>query len=118
MCFVADIVLTFFTGYDKGYEVVMEKSKIVKNYVFGWLFIDFVATMDWSIFVEVAGGTPDSPYIGLFRMLKVLRLARASRLIAKLTAGFTLNSGFIEAFKFFMYVAIVAHIMACFFFLW
>ena len=28
------------------------------------------------------------------------------------------HTGFIDAFKFFMYVSIVAHLLACFFFLW
>jgi len=39
------------------------------------------------------------------RLLKVLRIARASRLINRLTATWTLHTAFIEAGKFFFYVS-------------
>jgi hypothetical protein len=86
----------------------------------GWFFIDFVATVDWDKIIALTGDErfADSPLVRMLRLIKVLRLARASRLIHKITAKWTLHSGYIEAFKFFMYVGIVAHILACFFFLW
>lgn len=119
MSFYCDIVLNFWTGFDKGFEVVMEKKKIVKNYLGGWFFIDFIATVNWDIIIAAIGQSDaDSPLIRLMRLLKVLRLARASRLINRLTASWTLHTAFIEAAKFFFYVFMVAHLLACFFFMW
>ena len=100
--FWADIVLSFWTGFDRGYEVEMAKGKIVRNYLGGWFLIDLAATVQWSWVVEkVSGKSSDSPFIRMARFLKVLRLARMSRLINKLTATWTLHSGFLDALKFF-----------------
>ena len=45
--FWMDLLLTFFTGYDKGFEVVMEKKEIAIHYLTGWFLIDFIATVEW-----------------------------------------------------------------------
>ena len=44
-----DMGLNFFTGFDRGYEIVLEKRLIVWNYVSGWFAIDLAATVDWCI---------------------------------------------------------------------
>ena len=110
--------MNFFTGFDKGYEVVMEKSEIVQNYLSSWFGVDLLATVQWAFAFEWMGFDSKSSFIAMMRLLKVLRLARASRLIGKLTVKWTTHTGYIEAFKFFMYVGVVAHILACFFYLW
>eukprot|EP01052_Picozoa_sp_SAG31_P023972 SAG31_NODE_2011_length_6669_cov_2.063927_4_plen_222_part_00 len=66
-----------------------------------------------SINPSISGGT-----ISLVRLIKVARLARASRLINRLTGSWTINTGFVEATKFLVYVLICAHWLACFFFFW
>ena len=58
----------------------------------------------------------DAGTVSLVRLIKVARLARASRLINRLTASWTMNTGFIDATKFLVYVLICAHWLACFFF--
>ena len=42
---------------------------------------------------------------------------RASRLIDNLTEKWTIDSSFISAGKFFLYNALCAHLLACFFFM-
>ena len=54
----------------------------------------------------------------MLRLLRVLRLARVSRLINRLTSKRSTHTDYIDAMKFFMYVAVVAHLLACFFYLW
>lgn len=119
VAFYADIILNFWTGFDKGYEIVLDKEQIVRNYLGGWFVVDFVATVQWD---ELVGWfSPDlgaSITVKMLALIKIFRLARASRLIDRLTANWTTHSGYIEAGKFFMYVAIVGHLLACFFFLW
>ena len=118
--FYVDIVLSFWTGFDKGFEIIMEKKAIIKNYVEGWFLLDLIATVQWDLVIQATGtGIPaDSPMIRLSRLLKVFRLARASRLISRITATWTIHTAFIEAAKFFFYVGMVAHLLACFFFMW
>jgi hypothetical protein len=117
--FYVDMVFSFWTGFDKGFEVVMEKKAIVKNYLFGWFFIDFIATINWDIVIAAIGhSNTDSPLIRMMRLLKVLRLARAGRLINRLTSSWTLHTAYIEAAKFFFYVFMVGHLLACFFYMW
>ena len=119
LSFWCDIVLNFWTGYDKGFEVIMDKGPIVKHYLGGWFFIDFIATVEWDYVVSAfESSQSDSPVVRLMRLLKVLRIARASRLINRLTATWTVHTAFIEATKFFFYVFMVGHLLACFFYMW
>ncbi len=118
--FYSDIMLNFNTGYDKGYEEVMDKSKIVAHYLKSWFFIDLVATVDWEIVAKWIQG-PDSDseiWIKMLALIKIFRLLRAGRLIDKLTTSWVMQTGLVDALKFFLYVTVVAHLLACFFFLW
>jgi hypothetical protein len=124
LCFWADMAITFWTGYDKGFDVVMDKAMIVKHYLKTWFVLDFVATMDWewvheTIYPPNTEGTQNNlpPVVSLLRLLKVLRLARAGRIIKRLTMTWTLHTRFIDAFNFFLYVFVVCHLLACLFFL-
>ena len=107
------------TGFDKGYEIVMEKPEIVRNYLSGWFLIDFIATVDWNGFGEMLASDPatNPSWVKKLAMLKIFRLLRMGRLIDNLTKTFTVHSGFIEAGKFFVYTFVVGNLLACFFFL-
>jgi hypothetical protein len=117
LCFWVDIVLSFFTGFDRGFEEIMDKKKIAARYLKSWFLIDLIATVPWDRIVGQEKGLKDSPYIGLMRMLKVLRLGRASSLIKRLTSSWTLHTKFTDAFNFLLYVVVVCHLLACMFFL-
>ncbi len=118
LVFYADIVLNFFTGYDKGYQIIMEKNRIVSHYVRGWFVLDLVATVDWEWIGSsfVVDNDEDVPtLVKMLALIKITRLLRASRLIDNITADWTTNSGLIDAGKFAVYVTVVAHLLACFF---
>ena len=106
-------------GFDRGYEIVLNKHAIVQNYLRGWFFIDLVATVDWSSLLEMLEDDPAKipTFVQKLAMLNILRLARMGRLLDNLPNNFTIHSGFIEACKFFVYTAVVCHLLACFFFL-
>lgn len=118
LCFYADIGLSFFTGFDKGIEVEMDRKKIVRYYLHGWFIIDFIATVQWDLIWTAVSGAETSRLVSMVRLLKVLRLARASRLINRITANTTVHTVYIEAVIFLLYVAVICHLLACFFFLW
>ena len=121
LCFYVDIVINFFTGYDKGFEVVMDRAQIVRHYLRGWFAIDIVATVPWDLLWEVAakqsGDSGSSNLIQFVRLVKILRMARASRLIMRITASWTINTTYIRVAVFMLYVALSCHLLACFFFL-
>jgi hypothetical protein len=124
--FYIDIVLNFHTGFDRGFEVELRKKHIASNYIrSGWFFVDLLATVQWdrilaysSLTVADDGGTKGALQIRMLRLLRVLRLAKVSRLINRLTSKRSVHTDFIDAMKFFMYVSVVAHVLACFFYLW
>jgi hypothetical protein len=118
LAFAFDIILTFYSGYDKGYDVIMDKKRIAKHYLKTWFFIDFIATVPWSILVAwVDSVLAQSDMVSMLRLLKVFRLARAGRIIKRITQTMTIHTKFIDAVNFFIYVMIVCHLLACFFYI-
>ena len=68
-------------------------------------WVDFLATVQWDIIIKSfadSGGR----VLSLSRLLKILRLARASRLIMRLTGSSTVNTGYIDSIKLFLCVAL------------
>ena len=115
--FYVDIILAFWTGYDCGFEIVTDKRMIATRYLKGWFIIDAAATIEWDLIVGKVSPSTDAGVVRLCKLIKIARLARASRLINRLTSTWTINTAYIEAIKFFVYVLICAHILACFFFM-
>lgn len=115
--FYIDIILTFWTGYDCGFEIVTDKRMIAARYLRGWFIIDAGATVEWDLIVGFLLPAVNTSVVRLCKLIKIARLARASRLINRLTSTWTINTAYIEAIKFFVYVLICAHILACFFFM-
>ena len=107
--FYLDIVLNFFTGYDKGYIIIMEKRDIVSHYLRTWFLVDFIATgiptnVVVAFVLDFDGDTRPPMWISTIGLIKILRLLRASRLIDNLTKHLTIRSGYIKASKFFLYL--------------
>lgn len=125
--FWCDVVVNFWTGYDQGFEIVKERGKIAKHYLTGWFVIDLTATVQWEIVYSWTtesnagtidrGNVRDEKYIEVLRLIKVLRLLRLGRLVDRLTAGRRVNAAYIDALMFFSYVFMMAHLLACFFYL-
>lgn len=84
--------------------------------------VDLIATVQWDLLIEFVsklfGRTGEgSAGLKLMRLIKVVRLVKAPRLIVTLTKTLTVHTDIVGAFKFFVLVLIVAHILACFFFM-
>ena len=81
--------------------------------------VDLIATVQWDMLVNaISGGTTDVASLALLKLLKVARMLRFGRLIARLRSHWKVHTGYVEATKFFIYVIYVAHILSCLFFLW
>ena len=109
-----------------GYMIDTRKGKIAMHYLTSRFPVDVIATVEWDLIIRLAvcgsGGCVGSlrhvnDYTSLTRMLKVLRLARAGPLMANLTSHMTVHSAYVDAGMFFLYVIVVAHVLACFFYM-
>eukprot|EP01045_Picozoa_sp_COSAG04_P041749 COSAG04_NODE_12848_length_632_cov_0.767355_1_plen_171_part_01 len=101
----------------------MEKRAIALHYLRSWFFVDFVATgIPTNVVVAFVltfdGDTRPPMWISTIGLIKILRLLRFSRLVDGLTLRWAVRTGYVEATKFFVYVVVVAHCLACTFFIW
>jgi hypothetical protein len=90
--FYIDIILTFWTGYDCGFEIVTDKRMIAARYLRGWFIIDAGATVEWDLIVGFLLPAVNTSVVRLCKLIKIARLARASRLINRLTSTWTINT--------------------------
>ena len=112
-------MLSFWTGYyDNAYRLVTNKTLIAKRYLKLWFWIDIMATFPWDVVLLWIIPSLDQDLLRFARMIRVFRLARASRIIRRLTADWVIHSTYIEATKFFLYAFVVAHVLACLFWIW
>lgn len=76
-----DMIMCFATGYNKNGHIVMSFRAIAKRYLRTWLSLDlFLLALDISMLTATAGN-PVASQDGATSGLKVLRLARAVRLL-------------------------------------
>jgi hypothetical protein len=124
--FYLDMILNFWTGYDTGYMIDTRKGKIAWHYLTSRFPVDLLATVEWDLVIRFSvcgtdGCIGDQRSVNdaasLTRMLKVLRLARAGPLLSNLTSRMTVHSVYIDAGAFFLYVIVIAHVLACFFYM-
>lgn len=124
--FWVDIFLSFSTGYvtEDGLKVDFHRGSIVKQYCTrpNGFFVDLIATVPWDAVLrtfEPALGMRKPTY-RVTRMVRLLRLLRAPRLINRLTEhrNWAVHSVYVDFSKFTIYTVILAHALACIFFLW
>ncbi len=124
--FWIDILLSFSTGYETedGLRVDFHRKSIVRQYCTrsNGFFVDLIATVPWDAVLRIfePGLGIRKPGYRMTRMVRLLRLLRAPRLINRLTEhrNWAIHSVYIDFSKFTIYVLILAHALACFFFLW
>ena len=124
--FWIDILLSFSTGYETEdrLRVGFHRKSILQQYCTrpNGFFVDFIATVPWDAVLRIfePGLGMRKPTYRMTRMVRLLRLLRAPRLINRLTENrnWAIHSVYIDFAKFTIYVMILAHVLACFFFLW
>ena len=136
LMFSTDIILNFNTGFILDDNLVLDRCKIVRHYLSGWFFLDFIATIpfDWLDFQQLSSlfrfDVERLQSVSLLRLgkvaqasraLKILRLLRLARMAYSRenylkNYSFTLNFGFgnlLKPLKAFILVIVFAHIHAC-----
>jgi len=74
------MVLTFFSCYqDQETELIDDRSKITKNYLTGWFFIDFMSVFPFDIMVME--GSDYTGLVRVFRISKIYKIVKIARLV-------------------------------------
>ena len=132
--FWADIILSFNTGIYKKGMLVMQRHRIIWNYVSGWFVLDVLASFPYSLIIEsFLQNDPNSNLSSLsstprlLRMLKIIRFLRILRLLRVLklkkliykieeyivTDTLTL---IMDSMKILLVIFFMTHLMACTFY--
>ena len=135
LCFIADIVLSFLTGYVADGIVVLEPGMVAQNYLTGWFAIDLVSAFPFDLAVlgpkvfdpnsnSLHGGSGgDEKLVQMVKLVKILRLlrlfrvARMSRIVRRLRDWLRIKNSHSSFVNFTMGATIAAHWIACFWFL-
>jgi len=107
--FILDILITFNIGYKKGPILHMKRSAIVLQYLKTWLLIDVIAAVTYVPSCVVGQRCT----LNILHLVRLLRVLRFGRMLARVTNGFQINSVALETYKFFYYVFVLAHTLAC-----
>ena len=117
--FFIDIVLNFNTGYRDHDVVVVDRTLIAQNYIFGWFFIDLLATIPFDLIFEVKTSPLLEPSVfrlsKLPRLLRLLRLFRAHRVFTSVRDSLRFGHALERLTKLIVSAVFVAHWFACIF---
>ena len=122
--FFFDIVVCFFLPYrapvKEGGMMVYDNRKVAIAYLKGWFFLDLITCIPFDVFfaaVASAGGlTVDASvysYMRMFRILKLVRIVRASRIIGRWQDHVAISFALLSLIKFSFLTIILAHWLAC-----
>jgi CRP-like cAMP-binding protein len=118
-----DIALSFVTGYELLTHTELELKNIAWKYLTGWFLVDLVATFNWewlfeSLSSEEEQGTGGQlAMVRLLRLIRLLRILKMTRIVERLSAALNVRSAFIKIFNLLLFVVLVVHLIACFFYL-
>ena len=82
--------------------------------------MDILATVQFDGLIHLIqgdDGTDSTGELRLLRLFKIFRLARLARLLNRMTAAMKTNTLVVDTVKFFFYVAVVGHLLACFYYM-
>jgi hypothetical protein len=122
--FILDLFLNFFTCYEVKGVMIKKHHMIAKNYLKTWFLIDFVSSFPFDVVMvsdpkskASARSAKLARIMRITKMLRLLRAAKLGRIIRKYEIELDVHHGVFEIVKFFVFQLVMAHWLACFFFL-
>ena len=79
--FAVDIVLNFFSAYEKNKVMEHRHKKIAEKYLKGWFLIDLVATIPFQLIEFAWDNAEDSKLLRFARLPRITRMVRILRLL-------------------------------------
>ena len=120
LIFIIDMILQFFLHYEMHteYGQMMEGNHeaIIKNYLYGNFFADFISSVPWGLVVQFSsagGGLAAFRLLRLLRLLKLLRVLRGSRLVEKYRAEVSFSFAYITLCMYVGSILLFSHWVAC-----
>ena len=83
LCFVIDLGLGFVTGYRRGAEVVMDLRLIALNYLRGWFWVDFIASIPLDT-LSVLFGDDQLCIAKICKFIQMLKICKVFRMLKML----------------------------------
>ncbi|CDF38922.1 unnamed protein product [Chondrus crispus] len=125
--FAADLVLNFFTAYERAGLLVTDRRDIRAHYLATWFVPDVVTTFPWDLLgVSQRGNDPSQHnllklprFIRLIRLFKLVRLTKIIRLkkrMTRLEIKLRLKYGHVKLVGLFISVVFSMHLFACLFY--
>lgn len=111
--FFMDILIVFRTSYVNSYtgEEILYSNKIVWNYLFGRFWIDLLATIPFDVIgLAIFGGSTAG--LQLFGVLKLVRIARLSKIIAYLNVKEDFKL-ILKLIKLVFFLMMYLHLLGC-----
>ncbi|KAL9233895.1 hypothetical protein vseg_008830 [Gypsophila vaccaria] len=114
--FAIDIILTFFVAYldPKTYILVDDWKQIGWRYVSTWFLFDFISTLPSEVIQKILPHSMQA--YGLFNMLRLWRLRRASKMFSRLEKDRNISYFWIRCCKLVFVTLFAVHCAACFYY--
>ena len=114
-CFITDVVLNFYTGYDDGGLTVMSKLDVRRNYLQNHLIIDCISSIPTDIFLLAGQGLSKigGLYLRLPHLLRIFRLSRFFRYLQRWQDTLPFNTSVHRIIKLLLVVLLFSHFNAC-----
>ena len=113
--FIIDIFLNFRTSFSHpltGDEIV-EPNKIVKNYLKGMFWIDFISVMRFEdIFENILQGGGKKDFLKALSILKLFRVMRLSKLITYMNSTDDVKNS-LKVLKLCFFLILYVHLVGC-----
>ena len=128
--FMVDIVFNFRTAWlDVEGHRCFEWRECALKYMKGWLFVDVVSVIPYDLIeldtqsINSRSGEEQDQLLMLLKLLRILRIAkvmkilRAARILKRMEQQMSIKFGVVKLVKFFVLIIMVAHWMACTYYL-
>jgi len=115
--FACDMLIQFFVSYprEEDHRWVRMPNAIVAHYFYGYFFLDILSVFPYDVvskYITLEMG-PRFKFLGLFKLLSLIRLGRVNRLIARYEALVNLPYTHIRLLKLLIVLSFSLHWIAC-----
>ncbi|XP_074280504.1 potassium channel AKT1-like isoform X2 [Silene latifolia] len=114
--FFIDIVLTFFVAYldPQTFLLIDDRKKIIWKYLSTWFLFDIISTFPSELVEKILPHSMQA--YGLFNMLRLWRLRRASKMFSRLEKDRNISYFWIRCCKLVFVTLFAVHCAACFYY--
>ncbi|CAG9797693.1 unnamed protein product [Chironomus riparius] len=112
---MVDMVMRFFMGFEKNYEIILDKKQIAREYLRGLFVFDLLTNIPFFVGLAFQLGPNDmeSHFIKITTLLRICRLSTFIKYCQRGLSRFQMSDEFLDIFQLLMYWIICIHWTAC-----